>query len=184
MKFIHAADIHLDSPLRGLARYEGAPVDELRGATRRALENLVQLALREEVAFVFEKLLSGLDVYTWNLTFEPRPDDARFFTGIVDIDELVAAAVLARLPAQHWLRSYYVPWNQRQLYDTFRQGYYLSNVAPGGVGQVYEQLGPFFDRQRMQMACPRLREEAFEEMNRAPERQSSAPVDRLRPETG
>ena len=37
MKFIHAADIHLDSPLRGLERYEGAPVEAIRGATRRAL---------------------------------------------------------------------------------------------------------------------------------------------------
>ena len=27
MKFLHAADIHLDSPLRGLERYEGAPVE-------------------------------------------------------------------------------------------------------------------------------------------------------------
>lgn len=52
MKFLHAADIHLDSPLRGLDRYEGAPVDEIRNATRRALENLVALALDEEVNFV------------------------------------------------------------------------------------------------------------------------------------
>jgi len=59
MKFIHAADLHLDSRLEGLARYEGAPVDELRGATRRALENLVALAIEEQVAFV---LIAG-DVY-------------------------------------------------------------------------------------------------------------------------
>ena len=52
MKFLHAADIHLDSPLRGLDRYEGAPVDEIRNATRRALENLVALAIEEEVNFV------------------------------------------------------------------------------------------------------------------------------------
>jgi len=26
-KFLHAADIHLDSPLSGLEQYEGAPVD-------------------------------------------------------------------------------------------------------------------------------------------------------------
>lgn len=52
MRFLHCADIHLDSPLRGLERYEGAPVDEVRGATRRAFENLVQLALREQVDFV------------------------------------------------------------------------------------------------------------------------------------
>jgi exonuclease SbcD len=52
MRFLHAADIHLDSPLRGLDRYEGAPADEIRGATRRALENLVTLAIEEEVDFV------------------------------------------------------------------------------------------------------------------------------------
>lgn len=52
MKFLHAADIHLDSPLRGLDRYEGAPADEIRGATRRALGNLVSLAIEEEVDFV------------------------------------------------------------------------------------------------------------------------------------
>ncbi len=51
-KFIHAADLHLDSPLRRLDLYEGAPVREFREATRRALENLVELAISEEVAFV------------------------------------------------------------------------------------------------------------------------------------
>ena len=55
-KFIHAADLHLDSPLLGLARYETAPAEAIRGATRRAFENLVDLALDEEVAFV---LLAG-----------------------------------------------------------------------------------------------------------------------------
>lgn len=52
MRFLHCADIHLDSPLRGLERYEGAPVEEVRGATRRAFENLLQHALRERVDFV------------------------------------------------------------------------------------------------------------------------------------
>jgi exonuclease SbcD len=51
-RFIHAADIHLDSPLRGLELYEGAPAQEIRGATRRALGNLIRLALEEEAAFV------------------------------------------------------------------------------------------------------------------------------------
>ncbi|KUG03979.1 dna double-strand break repair protein mre11 [hydrocarbon metagenome] len=52
MKFIHAADIHLDSPLTGLENYEGAPVDLIRGASRKALSNLVKLALEEGVDFV------------------------------------------------------------------------------------------------------------------------------------
>ncbi len=51
-KFLHTADIHLDSPLRGLDRYEGAPAEEIRGASRVALANLVDLAIRERVAFV------------------------------------------------------------------------------------------------------------------------------------
>ena len=59
MKYIHAADIHLDSPLHGLERYEGAPVEEIRSATRRAFDNLIDLAIEEEVEFV---LLAG-DLY-------------------------------------------------------------------------------------------------------------------------
>jgi len=50
--FLHAADLHIDSPLRGLERYEEAPVEAIRGATRRAFENLVAKAIELEVAFV------------------------------------------------------------------------------------------------------------------------------------
>ena len=58
-KFIHAADVHLDSPLRGLSRYESAPAASIRNACRRAFENLVDLAIEEKVSFV---LLAG-DLY-------------------------------------------------------------------------------------------------------------------------
>ena len=51
-KFIHAADLHIDSPLKGLEAYEGAPVEQFRAATRVAFENLVTLAIEHEVAFV------------------------------------------------------------------------------------------------------------------------------------
>lgn len=59
IRFIHSADIHLDSPLLRLSFHEGAPVDELRQATRQAFSNLVTLALTERVDFV---LISG-DLY-------------------------------------------------------------------------------------------------------------------------
>jgi len=58
-KFIHTADIHLDSPLRGLEAHEGAPVEEIRGATRRAFTSMVDLALQEPVDFI---LIAG-DVF-------------------------------------------------------------------------------------------------------------------------
>lgn len=58
-KFLHAADIHLDSPLCGLERYEGAPINELRLATREALTNMVNMAISEGVSFL---LIAG-DLY-------------------------------------------------------------------------------------------------------------------------
>lgn len=58
-KFIHGADVHLDSPLNKLDYYEGAPAEEFRQATRRAFENLVKTAIFEDVGFV---LIAG-DLY-------------------------------------------------------------------------------------------------------------------------
>lgn len=58
-KFIHAADIHLDSALKGLQQYEGAPVDDIRRAPRDGLNNLVNLAIDQQVKFV---LVAG-DLY-------------------------------------------------------------------------------------------------------------------------
>lgn len=59
MKFIHTADIHLDSPLRGLAAYPDAPAERLRTATRDAFYNLVSRSIEEAVDFV---VIAG-DVY-------------------------------------------------------------------------------------------------------------------------
>jgi DNA repair protein SbcD/Mre11 len=58
-RFLHAADVHLDSPLHGIARYEGIPLEEVRGATRAAFDNLIGLALQEHVDFL---VISG-DLY-------------------------------------------------------------------------------------------------------------------------
>ena len=52
MRFLHAADLHIDSPLRGLEAYEGAPADRIRSATREAFENLITLATDECVDFI------------------------------------------------------------------------------------------------------------------------------------
>ena len=59
VRFIHTADLHLDSPLQGLSAYAGAPVDLLRNATRRAFEGLVDTAIDEKVQFF---VIAG-DVY-------------------------------------------------------------------------------------------------------------------------
>src|SRR5208283_1693324 len=58
-RFIHAADIHLDSPLLGLDQDETAPKERIRTATRVALKNLVDFALEERIDF----LVIGGDIY-------------------------------------------------------------------------------------------------------------------------
>lgn len=63
MRFIHAADIHLDSPLTGLSAYADAPVEMLRTATREAFSNLVTEAVEQQIDFM---VIAG-DLYdgTW-----------------------------------------------------------------------------------------------------------------------
>ncbi len=58
-RFLHAADIHLDSPLRGLARQEGRAAERIRTATRDAFDGLITEAIRESVDFL---VISG-DLY-------------------------------------------------------------------------------------------------------------------------
>lgn len=59
VRYLHAADLHLDSPLRGLEADLLAPAEIIRGATRKALGKLVDLAIDERVDFV---LIAG-DIY-------------------------------------------------------------------------------------------------------------------------
>lgn len=51
-RFLHAADIHLDSPLQGLAGHEGRTAERIRTATREAFDQLVGLAIEEQIAFL------------------------------------------------------------------------------------------------------------------------------------
>ena len=45
MRFIHASDLHIDSPLHGLGTYQVAPAERLRSASRQALIALHDLAM-------------------------------------------------------------------------------------------------------------------------------------------
>jgi len=62
-RFLHAADIHLDSPLTGLANIEGRVAERIRTAPRAAFEALVELAIGDQVGFL---VIAG-DLYdgTW-----------------------------------------------------------------------------------------------------------------------
>ncbi len=51
-RFLHAADIHLDSPLRGLDGHDEDIARRIRTAPREAFEKLIAVAIREAVDFV------------------------------------------------------------------------------------------------------------------------------------
>ncbi|HEY1786422.1 MAG TPA: DNA repair exonuclease [Pirellulales bacterium] len=74
IKFLHAADVHLDSPLRGLEEYAGAPVERMRLAPRRAMDKLVQICLDEQVDFLliagdlFDTDVRSFDAALWAAT--------------------------------------------------------------------------------------------------------------------
>jgi DNA repair exonuclease SbcCD nuclease subunit len=52
MKFVHAADLHLDSPLLALARKEPRQVERMQRAAREAFTRLVDLCIAQEAAFL------------------------------------------------------------------------------------------------------------------------------------
>jgi len=52
MKSIHTADIHLDSPLSGLAAYGDASADLLRTVSRDPFTRMADAAVQESVNFM------------------------------------------------------------------------------------------------------------------------------------
>jgi len=58
-RFMHAADLHLDSPFRGLSDVPKPIRDRIRSSTFKALDRLVELAIEEKVHFI---VIAG-DVY-------------------------------------------------------------------------------------------------------------------------
>ena len=63
-RFIHTADLHLDSPLSSLALRNGELGELVRGATRKALERIVDLAIAEGV----DALIVAGDLYDGSQT--------------------------------------------------------------------------------------------------------------------
>lgn len=58
-RFVHAADLHLDTPFSGMARLSPEIADQLREASLEAFDDLVRLTIRVDAAFL---LLAG-DIY-------------------------------------------------------------------------------------------------------------------------
>ncbi|HEY0828916.1 MAG TPA: DNA repair exonuclease [Bacilli bacterium] len=79
--FMHTADLHLDSPFRGMVNVPAVIREKVRESTFAALQNLVQLAVKERVDFV---VVSG-DVY--DLADRSLRAQIRFQQAVVKLSE-------------------------------------------------------------------------------------------------
>ncbi len=59
LRFIHCADLHIDSPFKGISKYNERLAEVLNDSTFRSFENIVDYAISEKVDFV---LFAG-DIY-------------------------------------------------------------------------------------------------------------------------
>lgn len=115
-RFLHAADLHLDSPFKGVADVPAAVRRHIRESTFRALGNLTGIAIRERVRFV---LVSG-DIYD----LADRSLSARFRFG-------EAAEELER----HGIKLYVIHGNHDPL-ESGRETEWPRNVHVFGSGKV------------------------------------------------
>lgn len=136
LTFIHAADFHLDSPLQGLARYEGAPVDEIRGASRRALGNLVDYILDNSIPLL---LIAG-DLYDADC-----PDFQTLLHFALQMDRLKHAGTRVALirgnhdAGNNMTRSLKLPDNVKVFRSAQAQTWRLEDLGVAVHGQSYKQ---------------------------------------------
>jgi exonuclease SbcD len=103
MRFLHAADLHLDSPLRSQALRDPDRARRLHGASRLALARLVDTAIEEDVAAL---LLAG-DI---------------FDNGVGDVTSRIALATELRRLSRAGIRTVAIRGNHDALLDYTRYG--------------------------------------------------------------
>ena len=81
MRFIHAADLHLDSPLTGLRERAGSRAENIAGATQRAFREMIQFAIDEEVDLV---LIAG-DIFDGD--WSDYRSGLEFLAALADLDK-------------------------------------------------------------------------------------------------
>ena len=134
MRLIHAADIHLDSPLRGLDRIGEDAAALVRQATRHALENLVRLTIEEDARVL---VIAG-DLYDgdWH-----DYSTGRFF--LDQMDELAGHGVQVVMvtgnhdAASQITRSLRLPDHVRMLAADAPESFHLDDLGVVFHGQSY-----------------------------------------------
>ena len=109
-----------------------------------------------QVDFMMQTMLTDANYRHWNMDLQTDGPGQYYFTGIVNLSQLVTAHWMQSLPPEHKLKQYYEPWSSADLYDTFAEGYYDGNVKPGGVGESYDRVALYYDPELGQQGCAQL----------------------------
>lgn len=124
---------------------------------RHARKDWLEIASKlHEFDFMMQAMLTDADYRHWNMDLGSEPNRQQFFTGIVELNRLVTAHWLTSLEQNHWLKQYYRPRTNRDLYNTFAENYYQVNVEPGGVGKYYDSIIDYYDESFARQACSKL----------------------------
>lgn len=90
MRFIHAADLHLDSPLTGLRERAGSSAEDLAGAALRAFREMIRFAIDEKVDLI---VIAG-DIFDGD--WSDYKSGLEFVAGLAELDKANIRVAMVR----------------------------------------------------------------------------------------
>lgn len=135
-KIVHAADLHIDSPMVGVEKYPGVPVERLRSATRDAFKNLVSFVLEERA----ELLLLAGDLFDDN--WRDYATGLYFLNELGRLRDLGTKVVLIRGnhdAANHFTRHLQFPPHVKELTTKKAESWISESLGVAIHGQGYAQ---------------------------------------------
>jgi len=167
-RFIHTADLHLDSPFKGLSEIAPALQSILRDATFQAFENIISLCLKREVNFLviagdihdapdrslrslvrlrnaFERLgQNHIDVFLCHGNHDPLSGWGTKFTWPSNVTVFGAHEIEARpvlRQGQEIARLYGISYPTERVMNNLAKGFKKPVDAPWSMGVLHTNVG-------------------------------------------
>lgn len=167
-QFIHTADLHLDSPFRGLSEVAPTLQSVLRGATFQAFENIINLCIDRQVNFLliagdihdesdrslraltrlrlgFERLAEHqIPVFLCHGNHDPLAGWSEKFSWpdtvwVFDAKEVVARPVV--INGAEIARIYGLSFSKEKVTDNLAQQFHRGPNAPWSIGLLHTNVG-------------------------------------------
>lgn len=133
VRFIHTADLHLDTPFRGLASWNKELAGRLKDATFQAFRKIIDIAIYENVDFL---IISG-DIF--DSEHKSLAAQLKFVSQVNRLAELGIAAYIIcgnHDPVSSWLDTIKLPENVYR-FDSSRLHHYTFSREENPVADLY-----------------------------------------------